>query len=158
MSLFENPEYEWRETFVILFGEGNRPTAAEVKTALDQLGGLFVENVRMDQDGRFESLTVYAQRDFAAMDISCADGDEVAEQLPYLIEELESNSLPGEKPPTKQLASCRGRMDVFHFSKRVMGEDEDDEFLDPGGLLVVLEALGELCHGVIVDPQSGTIM
>ena len=37
-------------------------------------------------------------------------------------------------------------------------EEELDEMLDPGGLLVVLEALIEMTDGVGIDPQSGSLL
>jgi hypothetical protein len=30
--------------------------------------------------------------------------------------------------------------------------------MDPGALLVVLQKLGSLCDGVVVDPQSTTLL
>ena len=38
------------------------------------------------------------------------------------------------------------------------GEGEEDEFLDPGALLIVLAKLANLCQGVGIDPQSGAVM
>ena len=36
--------------------------------------------------------------------------------------------------------------------------EEEDEFLDPGSLLIVLEQLAELCHGIAIDPQTGSVV
>ena len=37
-------------------------------------------------------------------------------------------------------------------------EDEPDEILDPSALLLVLEALARLTHGIAIDPQAGTVL
>ena len=39
MSLFENDEYRWRETFFVLFKEEKRPTVEAVLESLGTLGG-----------------------------------------------------------------------------------------------------------------------
>jgi hypothetical protein len=162
MSLFENPEYHWRETFFVLFDESRRPPAEEIKSALECLGGnLEVTDLRADENGRIESLTIYAPDDFAAMDVSCTTGDEVAEQVPELLKEVEPNiETDEEKSKFRQLTECTARLDVFHFQHQSndAGEEPSEEFMDPGGLLVVLERLGEICNGVVVDPQSGGLM
>ena len=35
MSMFDNDNYQWRETFFVFFGAENRPAAAQVETAGD---------------------------------------------------------------------------------------------------------------------------
>ncbi len=162
MSLFENPEYQWRETFFVLFDESRRPPADEIKSALERLSSkLEVTDLRADQDGRIESLTIYSPDDFAAMDVSCTTGDEVLEQVPELLKEVEPNiETDEEKSKFRQLTECTARLDVYHFQHQSSdaGEEFSEEFMDPGGLLVVLERLGEICNGVVVDPQSGGLM
>ena len=44
MSLFENPEYQWRETFLVLFDEQQRPTAEQVEAAFTQIGKQFEQH------------------------------------------------------------------------------------------------------------------
>ncbi len=162
MSLFENPEYQWRETFFVLFDESRRPPADEIKSALECLSSnLEVTDLRADKDGRIESMTIYSPDDFAAMDISCTAGEEVMEQVPDLLKEVEPNiETDEEKSKFRQLTECTARLDVFHFQQQSSdtGEEFSEEFMDPGGLLVVLERLGEICNGVVVDPQSGGLM
>ncbi len=162
MSLFENPEYHWRETFFVMFDESRRPPAADVKSALEKLNGnLQVTDLRADSDGRIESLTIYSPDDFAAMDVTCTTGEEVSEQVPELIKEFESNiETDEEKSKIRKLTECTARLDVFHFQHQTgeVDDESSEEFMDPGGLLVVLERLGEICHGVVVDPQSGGLM
>ena len=60
MSLFENEQYRWRETYFILFEEPRRPTIAQVRKSLKQLGDDYeLVDPRGDAQGRFETLTLY---------------------------------------------------------------------------------------------------
>ncbi len=88
MSLFENEEYRWRDTYFVLFHSQHRPSAGETLQALEALGPRFqVQETRCDEDGRFESLTLVSPDDFSAMDISFICGDEVEEQVATLLNE-----------------------------------------------------------------------
>ena len=164
MSLFENPDYQWRETFFVFFDDARRPEAEKVRKALERLGRLEIDNLRCDADARIESVTIVSPDDFSAMDLSCVVGDEIYEQLPEILKEVEPNLESDEqKSKFKQLKDANARMDVFHFQRNsaaVIVDDDEGEVdcLDPGSLLAVLERLGELCHGVVVDPQSGELM
>jgi len=162
MSLFENEQYRWRETYFVLFHEKDRPTLADVQKTLALLGHQYkVIEQRSDEGGFFESLTLISPDDFSAMDITYLAGEEVKEQVGELTEEMENAALTrDEKQKLKQVKSCDARFDVYHFEQVVMGQiDEDDEsYLDPGALLIVLEHLARMCGGVGVDPQSGTLV
>jgi hypothetical protein len=98
------------------------------------------------------------------MDISYVGGDEVTEQVAELTRELRrSAATKHEKDRLEKLATCDARFDVFHFQQlvadRFRNDDEDeDEFLDPGTLLLVLKRLARLCHGIAVDPQAGVLI
>ena len=49
MSLFENDQYQWRETYFVLFDEARRPQAVSLVKVLDNAGkGLQVSDVRED--------------------------------------------------------------------------------------------------------------
>ena len=159
MSLFENDEYQWRETYFVLFEEENRPAADAVREMLGDLGQSYqLVDVRGDEDGAFESLTLISPRDFAAMDVSFVDGEEVTEQVEQLRQELLSMSLTDEEQTKlKILPRCSARFDVYHF-EHVVNMEEEDEALDPGSLLMVLECLAHLCRGVALDPQAGTVI
>ena len=163
MSLFENDDYRWRETYFVLFHENDRPTLAAVQETLDALGHQYqVVDVKSDDESFFESLTLISPDDFAAMDITYVAGDEVKEQVAQLNEEMESATLTrDEKQKLKRLKSCDARFDIYHFEQVVAGatvEDEDESYLDPGALLIVLARMARLCGGVGVDPQSGTLV
>ena len=162
MSLFENEQYRWRETYFVLFHEKDRPTLADVQQALASLGDQYqIVEQRDDEGGLFESLTLISPDDFAAMDITYLAGDEVKEQVRDLSEEMENAALSREeKQKLKRLKTCDARFDVYQFEQVVRGQvDEDDEsYLDPGALLIVLERLARMCQGVGVDPQSGTLV
>ena len=65
-----------------------------------------------------------------------------------------------ERRKWDRLKSCDARFDIYHFEQVVLpdGEEDDEGFLDPGALLIVLQHIAKLCHGVGVDPQSGTLV
>lgn len=157
MSLFENDQYRWRETYFVLFTRDQRPAADAVHDALAELGTRYeVSNDRKDADGQFESVTLTSPYDFAAMDISYVEGDEVRAQVVELNEQFKTITLTGDEvKKIARLPDCDARFDIFHFEQVV---DAEDEFLDPGALLIVLEKLAGICGGVGIDPQSGAVM
>jgi hypothetical protein len=160
MSLFENEQYQWRETYFVLFEEARRPSAPSLVEALDKTGeGLQVSEVRADSHGLVESLTIRSPDDYAAMDITYVSGEEVTDQVAELTEEY-MGAGETEKSVLARLAKCSARLDVYHFEQRVApaGEDDEgDELMDPGALLTILDRLATLCDGVVIDPQSGIL-
>ena len=162
MSLFERPGYQWRETYFVLFDVAKRPNAESLSAAVAKLNKRFViEDIRANEAGQIESMTVISPDDFAAMDISCVVGEEVEEQLPLLQDELKANvDTDEERSLIDQIGSSTARLDIFHFEQQVadLGDGEEPDFMDPGGVLVVLERLAEICDGVVVDPQSATLL
>ncbi len=162
MSLFEDPLYQWRETYFVFFDRQSMPSAEQLKDFIQSLGKqIEIANVTKRDDGSLEALTVYAPDDFAAMDISCALGSEVTEQLPQLVNELRKNcQTDDERQQLKQIAGCDARIDIFHFEhiESTAAHEENLELIDPGGLLMVLDGIGELCQGFVVDPQSSSLL
>jgi hypothetical protein len=163
MSLFENDFYRWRETYFVLFEQRNRPQPKQLEQALRELNARYrIEDQRADDDGGFESLTIYSPDDYAAMDITYTGGEEVREQVQELLQEFKASATAKEDvEKLKRLARCDARFDVYHFEELVEGgggEGDEEEFLDPGSLLIVLERLARACKGVGVDPQSGVLI
>jgi hypothetical protein len=161
MSLFENDQYRWRETYFVLFHEDHRPTLDEVVEALEKLGKRYHITDKRDTLGRFESVTLVSPSDFAAMDITYTSGEEVETHVQELLKEMRGMTLSEEeRAKLKRLPTCNARFDVYHFEQVLEGEraGEEEEFLDPGALLVVLNRLAKLCHGISIDPQSGAVM
>ena len=164
MSLFENDEYQWRETYFVLFDESKRPSADAIESLLKELNkGYEVRDVRASETGEFESLTLISKDDYAAMDLTCSASDEIRDQINDLAEELKSTASPDEMPTIKRIPECTARVDVYHFEQMVFvgssgPDDELDDCMDPGSLLVVLERIAELCDGIVVDPQSNSLL
>ena len=163
MSLFADDRYRWRETYFVLFEEADRPSVEAISQALRSLGtGHEVTHVHKGKEGEFESLTVLSPNDCSAMDISYVSGEEVLEQVAELCQELKrgADAKRGHAVLDK-LAACTARFNVFHFqqvSLDILGADDEDDFMDPGTLLLVLKRLAKLCHGIALDPQSGSLM
>mgnify|MGYP001178976272 FL=1 len=161
MSLFGDPLFRWRETFMVLFDDSRRPTVGEVEKALARVGKFDSEQMNETADGKIESLTATNQVDGIGLDIVYVDGEEAQEQLEELQSEISPEDLlPGQESLLARLPACNARLDLLHFEQltSAMTEDDDEEFLDPGTLLGVAEALAQLVDGVAVDPGSGTFV
>jgi len=73
------------------------------------------------------------------------------------MEEFKTMTLVGDEGKKLSLLSkCDARFDIFHF-EQIDGQT-DDAYLDPGGLLLVMQKLSELSGGVALDPQSHSLL
>ena len=162
MSTFERDEYKWRETYFVLFDSAKRPTLQQVERLVRDLNDRFeLSNASADEDGRFESITIMSEDDYAALDISCEVGEEVVETAAGLYEELKSSGADDdERAKIDRVPKFDARFDLLHFERVTLDlpEDDPDDMLDPGALLIVLDALVELTGGVGVDPASGALL
>lgn len=160
MSLFENHEYRWRETYFVLFEQAKRPTLAAIKKMLAALPGHFEISAASVEDGdQIESITILAPEDNAALDISFVDGEEVVEQAAELQDQVKPTD-DLERQKLRQLNRASARLDIMHFEhvSSFDAEEEEDEMLDPSALLIVLDHLVDMTAGVAFDPQSGTLL
>ncbi len=158
MSLFEDENYIYRDTFFIHFADDHRPTGAEVKSCIESLGEKYEFADLRESDGKFESVTIRSPHDSSAMDISYVAGEEVVEQVAALMLDFRTITLSGDDHrKLKKLDDCNARFDIFHFEHKSDGP-EGEELLDPGGLLLVMERLASVCDGVGLDPQSKTLL
>jgi len=161
--MFEDRQYQWRETYFVLFDPAKRPRLDALKQRLLGAGSHFtLTNCATDKKGLIESLTVLSPDDFAALDISYLAGDEVREEARALAKDLISPECRGEqRAKIERLKTCTGRFDVLHFenvSDRSDPAGEEEGMFDPSGLLIVMDALVALTDGIAVDPQSGTML
>ena len=109
------------------------------------------------KDGELEAITVRSPNDRSAMDITFVQGEEVTNQIEEIQTEFRSITLAGDDmEKLKQISECDARFDIYHFEQCELGGEE--EMLDPGGLLIVLETVARLCDGVGLDPQSQALM
>ncbi len=161
MSTFQDSEYDWRDTYFVLFPAANRPSLEAVTERLRQMRTQYdVANPQANEEGLFEAMTIRSPDDFSALDVSFIDGEEVIEQRDALLEEFAAAD-PDELDPrqVRRLAECDARFDVMHFAQVMDDVEEDpDAMLDPSALLIVLEELARLTDGVSIDPQSGMVM
>jgi hypothetical protein len=162
MSTFERDNYHWRETYFVLFDADKRPSLEQLTKVLHGLSDRFqLTGEQADANGCFESLTLLAPDEYAALDISYMAGEEVLEQGAALCKELKASAESAEeRTKLARLPKYNARFDLLHFEEVTAGsaEDELDELLDPSALLIVLEALARLTKGVGIDPQSGTLV
>lgn len=159
MSLFENSEYEYTDTFFVFFKRENLPSIEVLKSAFADLGDRFQASKIAEKEGDFESMTVLSPQDFSAMDIVLDLNAEVTTQIEELVGEFRTQTLTGDDRDKLQIfKQCDVRFDLFHFERQVKGNDDPDAFIDPGGLLIVLEKLRSICNGVGLDPQSQMLL
>jgi len=163
MSMFENNQYRWRETYFVLFDSRKRPTLETVDQALSVLSNRYVlTNLSADEEGRFDSLTLLSPDDFAALDICYTSGVEVLEHGAELAEEIGQNSGDAEDAArARRVKQCDARFDVLHFEQvpdASGGADETEEIFDPSALLLVLNALAKVTEGIALDPQAGSVL
>ena len=93
-----------------------------------------------------------------ALDISFVIGEEVMEHLGELADEFPTETLDeAELAKWREAQSYDARLDLFHFEELSPGSEDADELLDPGAMLVVLQALSKLTVGVGIDPSSEAI-
>ena len=158
MSLFEDENYIYRDTFFIHFNLENRPTGEKVKSCIEAIGERYEISGLREQDGRFESVTIRSPQDSSAMDITFVQGEEVLEEIADLLKDFKTITLSGDDhQKLKTLSHCDARFDIYHFEERSGGSGEE-EMLDPGGLLLVMDRLATACEGVALDPQSKTLL
>ena len=157
MSGNEVEEFQWRETYFVLFESSWRPTLTQIERVLGNLSGhIKLENLTADNDGHFESLMLQSPDDYAALEVSYESGEAVIAQAVDLAKQLKSEAEPQQ---LAQLLKANARLDVMHFEQIVHSESgEEEEMLDPSCLLMAVDALRELTHGIAVDPASGAIL
>lgn len=159
MSLFEDKNYQYRETYFLLFKKENRPEADKIESALSELGPKYETVEVRNNDGVFEAMTVRSPYDFSAMDITYVEGPDVVAQVGDLMEAMQTTTLTGDD--RKKLSKVNGadaRFEIYHFEQVGDTPEGLDDNLDPGGLLLVLDKLSELCDGVGIDPSSNSLM
>lgn len=157
MSLFEDNRYQYRDTFFVFFQKENRPGLDKIEATLAELGSRYETMKRSEKDGEFEALTFASPYDFSAMDIVVVEGEEVRTQINEMMDEFKRMTLTtDDSKKIELLNNCTARFDIFHF-EQTDGQTED-EFLDPGGLLLVMQKLSELSDGIALDPQSHSLL
>lgn len=161
MSLFADSRYQWRETYFVLFDLEHRPSGAQVRKSLSELGKLELLELQENEHGLLESLTILSHADAAGMDVTFVAGDEVKEQIVELKKEWKGQKFePDEQAKVQRALAANARFDIYHFEE--IGDsfldNEEGEILDPATLLLVLGRLARLCHGVGIDPQAGAVL
>ena len=132
MSMFENSEYRWRETYFVLFDAPNRPLAEKVEQTLAALDDSYeLKNVNADEAGRLDSLTLISPDDSAALDICFIEGTEVTEQAETLASDVAAAAADtGEEAPVNLIRRYEARLDVLHFEHVSAPISEDDPDLE----------------------------
>ncbi len=159
MSLFGDRNYQYRDTYFVLFQKQHRPGEAKLKSLLKELGTKFETSEIRHTNGQVDSITLIDPQDYSAMDIAYVEGDDVVTQIGEIREEFRAITVRGDDvEKLKLLKDFDARFDIFHFEQVVDNGGDEEEYIDPGGLLLVMEKLVQLCHGVGYDPQSQSLI
>ncbi|MEK6270335.1 MAG: hypothetical protein N2B57_06210, partial [Planctomycetales bacterium] len=82
MSLFDNPEYRWRETYLLFHKKKQRASADSIRQAIAGIRGSYqIEQLVANENGDFESAMVFAEEAFSAIDMSFTEDDQIGEQI-----------------------------------------------------------------------------
>lgn len=163
MTVENDEQLEWRDTYFVLFQQSDRPTLTQVEAAITESSKkLKLENLEADEDGMFESVLVQAPLDNAAVEISYERGEGVTEQSLELAKQMKEDLSPKQ---LKHMLKADARLDILLFEKvrdefADVGEDDEEwsEALDPSSLLNVVGALAKLTGGLPIDPASGAVL
>jgi hypothetical protein len=162
MSLFDDSNYRWRDTFLVLFDDEQRPTIELALSAIQKIGKFEMQNLSESESRYIESMTITSSVDLIGLEILYVAGAEVVEETEALVLELAEDALLlGNEDSLTQLSTANARFDILHFEKITENSNEpsgDDELLDPGSLLAVTAALAGLVNGVAVDPSSASFV
>ena len=164
MSLFDNPEYRWRETYLLFHKKKQRPSVDKIRQAIESIRGSYqIDQMTGTEEGAFESATLFAEEAFAAIDMSYIEDDQIAEQILEVQQEMrEVLEDPEDLAKLESLREYDARIDLLHFERLSGAFSDDDEDLnscfDPSALLAVAEKWTLLTGGVCLDPASATIL
>ena len=164
MSLFDNPEYRWRETYLLFHKKKHRPSIDKIRQAIESLRGSYqIDQMTGTEEGVFESATLFAEEAFAAIDMSFIEDDQIAEQIIDIQQEMrEVLEDPEDLAKLDSLGEYDARIDLLHFERLTGDFSDDDEDLnscfDPSALLAVAEKWTLLTGGVCLDPASAIIL
>jgi hypothetical protein len=163
MTVENDEQLEWRDTYFVLFQQADRPTLTQIEAAITESSKrLKLENLEADEDGMFESVLVQAPQDNAALEISYERGEAVKEQSLELAKQMKDELGPKQ---LKRMLKSDARLDIMLF-ERVRDDyadaEEDEEWeggsLDPSSMLNVVGALAKLTGGLPIDPASGAVL
>lgn len=165
MSLFDDDNYRWRETYLLFFKQSKRPTVDAVEQALaNQPQAFDLQAVRGDDRGLLESITAIAPDRRSAIDICFVAPEDAAGQIESMRDEMDVTAVDDDDADKVQrLREFDALLELMHFECAAgdMTSDDDDEvdaFFDPTALLIVVETLCQLCDGVAIDPASATVV
>jgi hypothetical protein len=162
MSLFDDSNYRWRDTFLVLFDDEQRPTIELALSAIQKIGKFEMQNLSESESRHIESMTITSNVDLVGLEIFYVAGAEVVEETEALVLELTEDALLlGNEDSLTQLSTANARFDILHFEQITENANEpsdDNELMDPGSLLAVTAALASLVNGVAVDPSAASFV
>ena len=119
MSLFDDNQYCWRETYLVMLDRLKRPVMSETVQRLQKLDGrLEITSPHDNAHGLLESLVVVAPNDSAAVEIRYCEGAGVMKEFAVLADELERHE-PGTKERKKIIRAREftAKIELLHFEQ-----------------------------------------
>ncbi|MDO4549791.1 MAG: hypothetical protein Q4C96_00895 [Planctomycetia bacterium] len=167
-SFFNNPEYEWRETFFIMFNEKkcSRLTSERISGMLKDspYSSLEVKIFGAAAEGGFRRILFSSPLNKAVVEVYFHQGESVLRQSREFYDGLYAILDMSERLKWQEILNFTACYELVYFEYFVkplkIAEEfsEDDSNYDPGMLLFLLEKLTHHSHGVALDPQSGMIL
>lgn len=174
-TLFDNPEYEWRETLFVLFDGGKHPplTYEQLQTLAteDPFSFLEITSPRYTPEGLLKRALFLSPETHSAVEIQYRQGRAVLEQSMAFYESTRAILDDDERRLWQKILHLSSCYELVYFEKPDLKskvaapmpdvlpfEPEDMTFYDPGTLLFLMEKLTQRTCGAAVDPQSGMIL
>ncbi|MDR3109304.1 MAG: hypothetical protein LBU65_06405 [Planctomycetaceae bacterium] len=122
MSLFEDPDYEWRETYFVFTDKKHRPSQHDVKHGLRRsMPSLKIRLERKSIDGGLDFLSVVSDESHSGIDIIWSAGEFLGAELDALAIELEKTASPRDLQQIKKIKHATAKIEIMHFGHIIKG-------------------------------------
>jgi hypothetical protein len=117
--MFEDQNFCWRETFLVMLEVAHRPTMSKLLEHLKKLKSqLGIQNQTTNQDGFAETFSIIALQDHAAIDFVYTEGENVVREFSVLANALESHDLTyKEKFLIEKARKYSAKIELLHFEQ-----------------------------------------
>ncbi len=166
MSLFDNPDYQWRETYFVYYARCKMPRLEEaVGRMRKRIPGVCATETARDEKGNLQAVSILFPDSPSGVELILSSPDDMDKPI-----EEAKNMLDDMPDKRTRHALCRSdsRVDILHFertgNKRIehdLFDSEDDhnpEDFDPSSMFTLIDQLIDLTKGVAIDPQSGMVV
>jgi hypothetical protein len=117
--MFEDQNFCWRETFLVMLEVANRPATSQLLEHLKKLKSPFeIKNQITNPRGFAETFSILAFQDHAAIDFVYSEGENVVREFSALADELESHDISRkEKALIAKARKYSAKIELLHFEQ-----------------------------------------